>query len=243
VYAGGTHGIYKTTDNGAIWTLLMKLDFDYINDIIINPNYNNVIYAISTRQFLFKSTNSGVTWDTITQFPVYVNRLCFYPGNEDIIFAGTAKGVYISYDAGNNWIKMDGSVQDAYITVLGMDQQKKLYAGTFGAGIFTSATPTDIIGKNTSQQRRGAFSINAGARKNLYTISFELAENARVAIKLFDTKGRLIRTILNQNQKAGTHELSVNLNGSKTGMINSGIFIVTLEYGNCLYSRRICVIR
>lgn len=241
VYAGGTHGIFKTENNGKNWTRCPNIG--YAAEIIINPMAGNVIYASDGNYTLFKSTNSGNTWDTICCFSYPTNRFCLYPGKEEIIFAGTGKGVQVSYNSGRTWAKMEGPIQDKYITVLRMDQQKKLYAGTFGAGIFTSATPTNLIGKNTSQQRRGAFFINAGASKNLYTISFELAENTRVAIKVFDTKGRLIRTILNQNQKAGTHELSVDLNDSKTGIINSGIFIVTLEYGNCLYSRRICVIR
>lgn len=63
------YGIYKTTDGGANWTKLNVgsttiSDENYCSEILIHPNFNNIIYATLGSK-VYKSINSGNTWHVI----------------------------------------------------------------------------------------------------------------------------------------------------------------------------------
>jgi photosystem II stability/assembly factor-like uncharacterized protein len=80
--AGGDRGIYKTTDGGATWTQSLKISDDTGgNDIVIDPNNPDVLYASTWQRrrgvgqmigggpesAIYKSTNAGGTWTKLTK--------------------------------------------------------------------------------------------------------------------------------------------------------------------------------
>ena len=99
-----------------------------ISDIARDPNDPNTIYA-GTGDFRFgsfmfgawgvlKSTNGGETWDALgtssftpffppsaNGFPQYqaVSAVRVDPNNSNRVVAGTKTGIFMSYDAGQNW--------------------------------------------------------------------------------------------------------------------------------------------
>ena len=74
-FSMGSHGILKTTDAGANWTVL-------------GADVFGVAYV-----------------EPAGQFPQYdaVGKVRVDPNNSNRVVAGTKKGIFISYDAGNNW--------------------------------------------------------------------------------------------------------------------------------------------
>jgi hypothetical protein len=58
------------------------------------------------------------------------------------------------------------------------------------------------------------------------TISYELQAAGHVSLKVYDTAGRLVTTLVNSWREAGTHE--VTFDGSK---LASGIYLYTLTFG------------
>ncbi|HKV99963.1 MAG TPA: hypothetical protein VJN96_09065, partial [Vicinamibacterales bacterium] len=80
--SGGDRGIYKTTDGGATWKAVLNISADTGgNDIVIDPNNPDVLYASTWQRrrgvgqmigggpesAIFKSTNAGGTWTKLTK--------------------------------------------------------------------------------------------------------------------------------------------------------------------------------
>lgn len=127
--AGGERGLYKTTDGGGTWDLVLEINESTgVTDIEFNPSSPDVLYAAAyqrhrtTWSFLgggpnsgiYKSTDNGSSW-----YPVKTGLpkgdmgkigLAVTPANPDIVFATIEagekeKGFYRSLNKGESWEK------------------------------------------------------------------------------------------------------------------------------------------
>jgi len=53
---------------------------------------------------------------------------------------------------------------------------------------------------------------------NLTKIPFRIAQSGRVRVKLYDSRGRLVRVLANQNYSSGEHYVEINLSGLSKGI-------------------------
>ncbi len=117
IWTGSDDGlIHVTRDNGEKWTDVTPAEAPkYImwNSLDVDNREDGGIYAAGTSYktgdytpYLFHSTDYGKTWDRIDngiprgEFTRVIRQ---YPGNPDILFAGTEEGLYLSMDNGQNW--------------------------------------------------------------------------------------------------------------------------------------------
>ena len=117
IYTGSDDGLlYVTRDNGENWTDVTPADAPkYVmwNSLDVDHSRDGGIYAAGTAYktgdytpYLFHSADYGKTWRRIdagiprTHFTRVVRQ---YPGNPDVLVAGTEEGMYISLDNGRNW--------------------------------------------------------------------------------------------------------------------------------------------
>ncbi len=127
--AGGERGLYKTTDGGENWELILEIDeHTGVNEIWMDPRDSQVLYATShqRRRHVFtyvgggpgsgihKSTDGGKTWNKLGGgLPSKMGRvgMTISPANPDYIYAvveaeGNGGGFYRSVDRGASWNKM-----------------------------------------------------------------------------------------------------------------------------------------
>jgi photosystem II stability/assembly factor-like uncharacterized protein len=93
-------GVLKSTDGGATWKQT-GLSFDLsddisVNDLLIDPNNNNVLYAATTKG-LYKSTNGGDSWSEISTQDYDIVDIEFKPGDASILYAGYRYGAIFKY--------------------------------------------------------------------------------------------------------------------------------------------------
>ncbi len=81
--------------------------------LAVDPNKPSVLFMGSTKNGMWKSTDSGETWEQVSSFkPVNINFIAFDPASgkkgsvSKRIFASaadTSKSIYVSEDAGKSW--------------------------------------------------------------------------------------------------------------------------------------------
>lgn len=114
VYAGGTRGIFKSTDSGRNWT---QLNTGFTSDVqvgalAVDPTQSATLYAAIRPQgadgVVLKSMDGGLTWSRITNglpdsSALYVVALLVDPTNPATLYANTRAGVFKSTDGGGTW--------------------------------------------------------------------------------------------------------------------------------------------
>jgi photosystem II stability/assembly factor-like uncharacterized protein len=126
-------GIYKSIDAGKTWKCMGLEKTRNIHRVIIDPTNPNVVYAgaignpygIHSERGVFKTTDAGETWSKVlyTNDTSGVGDMIMDPKNPNKIFVamwqhsrtpwslnsgGKGSGLYVTYDAGKNWKKLNG---------------------------------------------------------------------------------------------------------------------------------------
>ena len=143
--------IWRTDDDGAHWTNVTPRQLQPWSKVaVVEPSHfdPNVAYAAidrhrldDQRPYILKTRDGGRTWTEITKGlpgdggPSSVNVIREDPGRTGLLFAGTERSLYVSFDDGENWQPLGSglpptSVRD--ITIHGND----LVLATHGRGFY-----------------------------------------------------------------------------------------------------------
>jgi photosystem II stability/assembly factor-like uncharacterized protein len=134
--------LFRSDDAGVSWRLLPfpRGTPGVFNSVLIHPTQSAHFYAgldagDSPDSGVWESTDGGEHWRVSPQTTgLRIESLAFSPGDSNLLAAGTAKGVFLSADAGATWKRIsrenDGEMQD--ITALAFDpaDPRTIYAGT-----------------------------------------------------------------------------------------------------------------
>ena len=109
IYSGYDQ-VYKSTNGGSSWQAISQVFAKKLNHLKIAPSDNKVMYAAYLGK-LFIENNGDNSWVEIRDFSEdvnrnYINYIAVHPKNANKIAIATNNGskVYISEDAGRNWV-------------------------------------------------------------------------------------------------------------------------------------------
>lgn len=136
VYSGFS-GVEKTMDGGETWEPAAEgLGDAQIFSLAINPFNPNVLFAGTTGDGAFKSTDGAATWTAI-DIDSTVFGLLVDPDDGNIVYAGSnGNGVYKSTDGGDSFARV-GSPEVGVVFSIAKSGNR-LYAGTAGGGVSVS---------------------------------------------------------------------------------------------------------
>jgi photosystem II stability/assembly factor-like uncharacterized protein len=102
LYAGvNDSGIWKTTDGGATWALVLPLRDAYsIFFLVVAPDNPRMIYA-GTGGGTFRSSDGGATWTRAT--PYGVGLMAISPFQPQVLIGATGGAIFKSWDQGHTW--------------------------------------------------------------------------------------------------------------------------------------------
>jgi photosystem II stability/assembly factor-like uncharacterized protein len=193
-----------------------------INAIEISPHDKATAYLAVTgyklndfKPYIYKTTNYGKSWKRIDAgLPdnAFVRVVREDPAKQGLLYAGTERGMFVSYDDGGKWEALDLNLPPVPITDLTL-RQDKLVAATQGRGFwvlddlfvvrqaavdFTSgalhvfAPGPGVLGSHRG--RRGQF--EAANPADGVTLYYYLAEESKqpVHIDILDDSGRTVRS-------------------------------------------------
>ncbi|MGF1558881.1 MAG: glycosyl hydrolase [Flavobacteriaceae bacterium] len=140
-YTGSDDGlVHISRDNGESWQNITpkNLGETLVNAIEVSPHDPATVYIATTKYkfndhtpALFKSSDYGKTWVNISAgipYGSYTRVVREDQNRKDLLFAGTEKGVYISWDGGKLWSSFQLNLPKAPITDLKVHQGNLIVA-------------------------------------------------------------------------------------------------------------------
>lgn len=147
-------GIYKSVDGGVNWSVSgtgWPTDV-FVEDLAVSPHDSRVVYAITLYDGLYRSVNSGVTWDFVNQT---------LPDSDDelgptitlecdavdpaYLYASAGEGIFRSTNGGMDWSLIAPAERVGVVFDFGTDPARPstLYAvGTKGVMVSTDKGAT-----------------------------------------------------------------------------------------------------
>ena len=167
IWAGSDDGfVHVTKDNGKNWTNITLPtsqlgDFALISTIHPSDFVKGKAYMAATRYmfgdrkpYLFKTSDYGKTWTAISNgIPgdEYTRVLREDPNKAGLLYAGTERGVYVSFDDGENWNTFSQNLPISSVRDLQIHKREKdLVVATHGRSfwILDDLTPLHEIKDN-----------------------------------------------------------------------------------------------
>ncbi len=171
-------GLFKSVDGGKNWELLFpqeiasEEDLTTVFSIAQDPNNFNNLFVGTAGKGVYKSTNAGVSWSTISipmSDTATVFNIVVTPNSE--IFLGTSDGLYFSPDLGTSWENRSTGLPHKYIWNLKYVNNKLFVSlptfgtegdiNSFSGGIYMSTdkanTWNDITSNLPKMQSDGMF--------------------------------------------------------------------------------------
>lgn len=133
VYAGSDRGEVQMTETGGGGTWMDRstapgVPNRAVTDLIASSRDENTVFMSVSGFFtghVFKSTDRGASWTDISNgLPdIPVNALALHPDDENIIYAGTDIGVYITIDGGRTWASYNQGLPRVAVADLSVHRQ------------------------------------------------------------------------------------------------------------------------
>jgi photosystem II stability/assembly factor-like uncharacterized protein len=136
-------GAYRTTNGGRTWisTRIHNEAGSAGNVVALDPTATRTVYAGGETKggdpLFYRSADGGATWTKLTgPFMKGIKAIAVNPRAADVIYVGTAAGLWRSKDKGASWLRCPG-VASALAIVVDDGDPARVFAGG-EKGVFVS---------------------------------------------------------------------------------------------------------
>ena len=236
LWAGSDDGlVHVSRDDGKNWTNVTPPDlpeWSQINSIEAHPFEKGGLYLAATRYklddfrpYLYRTTDYGATWTRIVSGIAedhFTRAVRADPDRKGLLYAGTERGVYVSFDDGASWTSLQQKLPLVPVTDLAV-KEKNLVVATQGRGywilddlsllhqlsteviaakahLFTPAVTMRVAGRRDESPRGQGKNPHFGAVFH-YLLADELDPAVEVKLEIVEAGGATIRTFLREPDK------------------------------------------
>lgn len=226
--------LWRTINNGEFWENITNDIYkeSYVTYLTVDDNFPDRVWATLSNfeegKKVFYSSNGGKNWENISyNLPnIPANTIVYQSDNEtDILYVGMDIGVYYLVEGTKEWKPLMSNLPNVIVHELEINPTtKKLYAATFGRGIWV----TDLLNEK-SPQSDAFYEMNASVYPNPTsngTFTLKTDYNNIDKIQIIDILGRI------------RHEESLQPKALKFGKrfeitdLQSGLYFIRLISGN-----------
>jgi photosystem II stability/assembly factor-like uncharacterized protein len=248
MYVSSGYGIFKSTNGGNnFFSVTTGLQYRYISSISIHPDSSNTVlltYSGFGTGKIYKTTNGGSFWSNISgnlpDTPVN-DLLIYHPGiSTSIYYAAMDAGVFYTDNYGQNWIELADSLPNTIAMHLDYHQSTNLIrVATHGRGVWEIGNPIGIVNYNNEVPKNFSLQQNFPNPFNPVTmIKYDIIKEGYVKLAVYDILGKELRSIVNENQKAGTY--TAQFDGSN---LTSGVYFYRLITNGFTETRKMMMVK
>jgi photosystem II stability/assembly factor-like uncharacterized protein len=244
---GGSWGdsVFVSSDRGSSWKPAGRLGRSLYVPVSSLLTEGGALFAgtgdgLARGNGIWKSTDEGKTWtQTVTGLgDSVVNDIAASRGT---IFAGTQdKGVFASTDAGESWRPVNEGLGCPHINRLLVHGQD-LYAGTINEGVWRRplSEVTGVEAKRLSAPPAFLLEQNYPNPFNpSTTIKYELPHASRVILRIYNTLGQEVATLVDETKAAGVYTVQFD-----AGDLASGVYFYRIEAGSFAGVKKLVLLR
>lgn len=254
--------IYRTTNGGVNWaktsfpytTSISDLCFFNENNGIALGNANIENFGITGGTKIFKTTNGGISWDSVTFVISVIPSIIKSVKSTATAFAA---GYYLdsvtntgkittlkTTNYGSNWV-INYLNYDTYITgttlidennffISGgmLNQQAVIFKSTNGGTIFVNNLNLKVP-DNFYLHQNYPNPFNATTK-----IKFDCKISSEIKLEVFDIQGKIMNTIIEKELPAGTYEILFDASDFSTG-----IYFYTLQVRGYKETKKMILIK
>lgn len=226
MYFSENSRIYRTLDGGETAWEMMPAFGGFANSIAVHPT-NPLKIAVATNSISGKvviSNDGGETWiDYKKNLPNFSSLAVVWDDNgQDGLYVGMNYGIYYIDNMTDNWLPYSTNLPNVIINELAINNETNtLYAASYGRGLWASPLVEDLLG-NQDFIDSNTVIVYPNPATNFLNVTLPLTTN--VAVRLFDTQGKLLQYRRNLENVS-----TITIN---TETLAPGIYFVRLETAN-----------
>jgi ligand-binding sensor domain-containing protein len=229
IYLSAREYVYKLT--GTTWTNLTPTALDYVVGFLVD-NAENIWIGHWTKGVL-KYENS--TWTSISDLQDARVTTIKEDNNGNYYFGTLTQGVIYFDSTWTNLNEDNSKLSDNEINHLSIDGDNNLWISTEVGGVTIYRPSAPVSDEELEIVTATNFSVFPNPIVEQATIEFTLNNSQNVALGIYDINGRLLKTIIpNENRPAG----KATVNFSK-GELASGIYFIKLELANSIHTIKV----
>ncbi len=250
-YSGGLCKIRYLSINNPVWEIfntensniphngISALEADNNGFIWLGTNYNGLTKFDGTTFTTYTAENSDLPDDQVTALNM---------DEEGTLWIGTLYGDLVKFD-GEEWFVFDSEnseFPDTYDAIYSMDidEDGNKWIGIDGTGIAVyneeGVTVNDELIPVLPPADGFTLQNFPNPFSNYTSIQWYSPLACRQRLALYDITGKEIAVLLDEYKPAGFYQLDFNSNDVSSGL-PAGIYLVRLQTGNCLVTRKIIV--
>jgi len=240
IYTGSDDGlVHVSKNNGGDWeniTPKKMPEWMMINCIEVSPFDKGSAYIVGTKYksgdynpYIYKTDNYGKSWDLIVngiEGESFTRALRADPKRKGLLYAGTEKGMYISFDDGKNWQPFQQNLPIVPITDLAI-KDDNLIVATQGRSlwIIDDLTPLHQLNSSTLKKEvvlykpKDAYNLSGGNGRTSRTAGTNHAggvavnyfiktanEKDTISVSFYDLNDNLIKKFSTKPNKKNKEE-------------------------------------
>jgi hypothetical protein len=256
---GGRYGageIWRSGDSGETWTLVYAGQYPMMEvpKITLDRANPGIVWATiwpapppSDSGYVVKSTDRGLTW---TAYPVFGSPWAIETDRLGRVFVGMVEGgtpgAIMSNNGGKTWTPLSGGLpatpETGNVWMLKSDGGLPgLYMADLDIGAFkldnlmTSVSPSS----NRQPHQFDLFQNHPNPFNPATTIRYSVPGAQRVTLKVFDTLGREVATLVDELKAAGSYEIDFDA----SRLSSSGVYIYRLKAGVFHLARKMVFVK
>jgi photosystem II stability/assembly factor-like uncharacterized protein len=236
---------HRSNDTGITWEVTNNSPGWRVTDVKTSGLNSQIVFAsrngINTNTaHIYKSINGGDNWQAIQgDLPdIQVNAIAVDFQNDDILYAATDLGVFITINGGINWTEFNDNLPVTYTTDIEFNPiDRKIRVSTYGRGIWvTDAFGDPLAIDNFTIDKINEFIIYPNPTKSNFTISFNSSESENIEVSIYNYLRQKIAKIYTGTSQIGANKITINTDNIS---LHKGIYIVGIKSLKKSYYKKI----